>query len=249
MGAVFDKSTPAFAGSPSGAYTQPSELDYMAAWMRRKLVSGQHLFHQGDDHTHIYVVKSGFIRLYSLLDNGRCQVIGYKSPNEIVAFEHTAKHRFSAQAVTAAELRCLPTSTLYSVASSEPQILRWLYHAACAEISRAYALVLTIAKRDAESSVAAFIIEVDSRLAANSGSDFSTLPMLRGDIANYLGLTNETVSRVFSAFKKRRMIEVRGRHGIRLIDRAGLRAIAERVSNDRMADLFGDASVVPRRLP
>jgi len=249
MRAVFDKSTPAFASSLSGIYSLPIELDCVTAWMRRKLAARQHLFHQGDDHTHVYVVKSGFIRLYSLLDNGRSQVIGYKTPNEIVAFEHAATHRFSAQAVTEAELRCAPTSAFYNAASSDPQILRRLYNAACEEISRAHALVLTIAKRDAESSVAAFIIDADSRMAACNGGDFSALPMLRGDIANYLGLTLETVSRVFSMFKKRHMIEVHGRHGIRLIDRAALRAIAERIANDGVPGLFGAASIDARRLP
>jgi len=70
----------------------------------------------------------------------------------------------------------------------------------------------------------------------SANGDFVTLPMLRGDIGNYLGLTNETVSRIFTTFKKRRLIEVRGRFGIRLINRRALKAIAERIPSERKSD-------------
>ena len=210
------------------------ELDCSVPWSRRKLAPRQHIFHQGDEQTHVYVVKSGFVRLYSLLNNGRCQVIGFKSPDEFVAFEYGAKHRFSAQAVTATEMRSVPTAVFFAAASGDPQFLLKLYNVACEDLSRAHDLVLTIAKRDAEGSIAAFMIEVDARAAARDATgDFVPLPMLRGDIANYLGLTNETVSRIFTNFKKRRLIEVRGRYGIRLIDRRALRSIAEHIPSDR----------------
>lgn len=218
----------------SGTLPASLELDCSVPWSRRKLAPRQHIFHQGDDQTHVYVVKGGFVRLYSLLSNGRCQVIGFKSPDEFVAFEYGAKHRFSAQAVTATELCSIPMPIFFAAASGDPQFLLKLYNVACEDLSRAHDLVLTIAKRDAEGSIAAFMLEIDARAAARRGkNDFVSLPMLRGDIANYLGLTNETVSRIFTHFKKRRLIEVRGRYGIRLIDRRALRAISEHIPSDR----------------
>ncbi|MBI3703451.1 MAG: helix-turn-helix domain-containing protein [Rhizobiales bacterium] len=211
------------------------ELDCSVPWSRRKLAARQHIFHQGDEQSHVYVVKSGFVRLYSLLNNGRCQVIGFKSPGEFVAFEYGSRHRFSAQAVVATEMRSIPTAVFFAAASCDPQFLLRLYNVACEDLSRAHELVLTIAKRDAEGSIAAFMLEIDARAAARGKGDFVSLPMLRGDIANYLGLTNETVSRIFTHFKKRRLIEVRGRYGIRLLDRRTLRSIAEHVPSDRKA--------------
>src|SRR3989304_2308622 len=77
------------------------ELDCSVPWSRRKLAPRQHIFHQGDEQTHVYVVKSGFVRLYSLLNNGRCQVIGFKSPDEFVAFEYGPNNRVRGQAGTA----------------------------------------------------------------------------------------------------------------------------------------------------
>ncbi len=213
------------------------DLECSVPWSRRKLAPRQHLFHQGDNQSHVYVVKSGFIRLYSLLSNGRCQVIGFKSAHDFVAFEYSAKHRFSAQAVVATELRSVPMATFFAAASEDPQFLLRLYNNACEDLSRAHDLVLTIAQRDAEGSVAAFILQIDGRGGThNGGGEFVSLPMLRGDIANYLGLTNETVSRIFTTFKKRKLIEVRGRYGIRVTDRRALRSIADRVPSERQSN-------------
>lgn len=227
---------PAALRSNGAGRTFPAslELDCNVPWSRRKLAPRQHIFHQGDEQSHVYLVKSGFVRLYSLLSNGRCQVIGFKSSDDFVAFEFETKHRFSAQAVTATELCSIPLAVFFAAASDDPQYLLKLYTVACKDLSQAHDLVLTIAKRDAEGSIAAFMLEIDARAAARTvKGDFVSLPMLRGDIANYLGLTIETVSRIFTNFKKRRLIEVRGRYGIRLIDRRALRAIAEQIPSDR----------------
>ena len=230
---------------PEDASSLASALDSCVPCSRRKLAPRQHLFHQGDDCSHVYIVKSGFIRLYLLLDSGRCQVIGVRSPDELVAYEDRAKHRYSAQAVTAVELRSVPAATFLNTAGSDPQVLLKLYYAACEDLSRAHDLVLTIAKRDAESCVASFILDTHKRAVTRHENEFIALPMLRGDIANYLGLTNETVSRVFGAFKKRRMIEVRGRHGLRVLDRAALHAVAERVPSDRTPEPCDNVRIDP----
>jgi CRP-like cAMP-binding protein len=215
-------------------YSVSLQLDCSVPWVRRKIAPRQHVFHQGDEQTHVYVLKSGFVRLYSLLPNGRSQVVGFKSSGEFVAFEYAAKHRFSAQAVTAAEVRSVPTAVFFAAASRNPIFMLDLYNAACEDLSRTHDLVLTIAKRDAEGSIAAFVLEIDGRAGARHGKgEFMSLPMLRGDIANYLGLTIETVSRSFTHFKKAGLLELRGRYGIRLIDRRALRAIAERIPSER----------------
>ena len=65
--------------------------------------------------------------------------------------------------------------------------------------------------------MASFLLDAEARAAERGAKgDFISLPMLHGDLADYLGLTSETVSRIFTNFKKRGLIEVRGRHGVRL---------------------------------
>ncbi|MEI9805110.1 MAG: helix-turn-helix domain-containing protein [Pseudolabrys sp.] len=197
-------------------------------WTSRKVASRQHIFHQGDPQRYVYLVKSGFVRLYTLLSNGRCQIIGFKSADDYVALQYYPEHRFSAQAISTVELQCVPVAEFYAAASRDPQFMLKLFNVVGEDLFRAHDLVLTIAKRDAEGSLASFLLAIADRAAPNSKTEFVALPMRRGDIADYLGLTNETVSRIFTIFKKRGFIEVRGRHGIRLINRNGLRAVTDR---------------------
>jgi CRP/FNR family transcriptional regulator len=198
-------------------------------WTRRKLTPRQHVFLQGDDKSHVHLVKTGFLRLYALLSNGRRQIIGFRSAGDFVALESGSKYRYSAQAVSATELHSVSTSTFYAVASSDPRLLLRLYNLLCDNLAAAHDLVVTIAKRDAEESMAAFLLDIDARAPARKAKgDFVVLPMLRGDVADYLGLTSETVSRIFTNFKKRGYIEVRGRHGIRLTNRRALTEISDR---------------------
>jgi CRP-like cAMP-binding protein len=208
-------------------------------WSRRTLAPRQHVFLQGDDQSHVYIVRAGVVRLYTMLSNGRRQIIGFKSPGEYVALEYGSKHRYSAQAISATELRGVPTSVFYAAAANDPQFLLRLYNVVSASLSDAHDLVVTIAKRDAEESMAGFLLDFDARVSGRAATgDFIALPMLRGDVADYLGLTNETVSRIFTNFKRRGYIEVRGRYGIRLLNRQALRAISDRKAGDREAPVL-----------
>jgi len=198
-------------------------------WSRRKLAPRQHVFLQGDDKNHVHLVKSGYLRLYALLSNGRRQIIGFKTAGDFVALESGSTYRYSAQAVSATELHTVPISAFFTVAADDPQFLLRLYNMVCDNLSAAHDLVVTIAKRDAEESMAAFLLDIEARAPGRkTKGDFMSLPMLRGDVADYLGLTSETVSRIFTNFKKRGYIECRGRHAIRLINRRALREISDR---------------------
>lgn len=209
---------------------RPGELP----WRRRKLAPRQHAFLQGDDQSHVYLVKAGFLRLYATLSNGRRQIIGFKAPGDFVAVELGARHRYSAQAVSATELRSVSSTAFHAAASGNPDLLLKLYKVVCEDLSSAHDLVATIAKRDAEGSMAAFLLDIAARAPGRyAKNDFVPLPMLRGDVADYLGLTSETVSRIFTIFKKRGFIEVRGRHGIRLLNRRALREISTRNPAER----------------
>lgn len=199
------------------------------AWTRRKLAPRQHAFLQGDDKRLVYRVRSGHLRLYTTLSDGRRQIFGFKSPGDFVALETGAKYRYSAQAISAAELQSIPCTKFYAYFLADPDLLLKLYGLICADLSQAHDLVVTMGKRDAEESVANFLLGVDGRaLDRTAKGEFVAMPMLHGDVADYLGLTSETVSRVFTNFKKRGLIESRGRHVVRLINRPSLKAISER---------------------
>lgn len=198
-------------------------------WSRRKLAPRQHLFLQGDERHHVYRLRSGFLRLYATLNDGRRQIVAFKSAGEFVALEYGPKHRYSAQAVSTAELQYIPVAEFYAAAARDQELLLRVYRLVSADLSLTHDLLVTVGKRDAEESMANFLLGLETRTAAQGGkSEFILLPMLHGDLADYLGLTSETVSRIFTNFKKRGLIEVKGRHGIRLSNRRGLREIVAR---------------------
>lgn len=134
---------------------------------------------------------------------------------------------YCAQAMGPTELRCFALQPFLAVASGDPRFLLKLYESVSHDLSRAYELALSVGQRDAGSSVAAFLLGLEARARAQrEPSDFVALPMSRGDIADYLSISFETVSRVFTSFKKRGYIALFGRRGVRLIDRDSLRTIA-----------------------
>ena len=205
----------------------------MPTCSRRKLAPSQHIFLQGDPQSHIYFVKSGAVRLYELLRSGRRQIIGFKFPGEFIALGYDARHRFSAQAMKTTELRSFASAAFHAAAGNQSRILLKLYEAVAQDLSRAYELTLSVGQRDAKGSVAAFLLNVEARASgANGNAGILSLPA-RGDIADHLGLTLETVSRILTQLKRDGIVELHERGGVRLIDRATLKAAADGVSQER----------------
>lgn len=202
--------------------------------MRRKLMPRQHLFLQGDAQSHVYLVRSGAMCLYKLLRNGRRQIIGFKFPGEFIALGYDTKYRYCAQAIAETELRSFQTPAFHAAAVKDPQFLLKLYESVAGDLSRAYDQALSVGQRDAEANVATFLLNVETRAQTDDNGTLS-LPMSRADIADYLGLSLETVSRIFTGFKRRGLIDLAGRRGVRLIDRGTLRAVSNATHNDRPA--------------
>lgn len=200
---------------------------------RRKLTPSQHIFLQGDKQSHVYFVKAGAVRLYELLRSGRRQIVGFKFPGEFIALGYDAKHRFSAQAMKASELRSFASPAFHAAAANNSRFLLKLYEAVAKDLSRAYELTLSVGQRDAKGSVAAFLLNVEARAAnANGKTPILSLPP-RGDIADHLGLTLETVSRIVTQLKRDGIIELHARGGVRLINHAVLQAAADGVEQGR----------------
>lgn len=194
---------------------------------RRTLHSRQNLFLEGDPQTHVYLVKTGAMCLYRMLHNGRRQVIGFKLPGEFIALGYEPHYRFCAEAIGATELRSFQTWAFHAIAAADSRFLLKLYESVAKDLSRTQDQAVSVGQRDAEGSVAAFLLDLAARLSsADTGAPLS-LPMSRADIADYLGLSLETVSRVFTGFKRLGLVDLCGRRGVRLVDRGTLRSIAD----------------------
>lgn len=193
-----------------------------------RLDADQHLFQEGDAQKFVYRVRDGFIRVYKLFGNGQRRLLQLVAPGEFLGLGLKTNFPFSAQAITAAELCCISKAALQSHAAENAPLTYRLYAALSLELEAAQSFALMVSRRDPQRRLAAFLMMLSDR-NKQRGADPEVifLPMPRRDIADYLGLTNETISRILTKFRKRGLIEINGVRYIHIIDTAILTAMAE----------------------
>lgn len=193
---------------------------------KRTMEPAQHLFVGSDEQLHVYLIRSGAVCLYKMLRGGRRQIVAFKFAGDFIIPATNGPHRFSAQAMTAVELRVFPLALFRAAANEDARFMARLHEIAVAELCKAYDLISILGHHDAEASVAAFLLDVDGRAALHvGGAGAVILPMLRIDIADYLGLTHETVSRVLTSFKRKGLIDVGRGRTVRIKERSALAAL------------------------
>ncbi len=162
--------------------------------------AGTEIYAEGDWAGTLYQVVFGVVRVYRLLADGRRQICAFHMPGEIFGFETAAERHFFADAVNTVGLKALRPGT-------EAQLSHELLKLALTSLTRAHDHLLTVGRNDASGRVAAFLLEIADRQGTRD-IDAIDLPMSRLDIADYLGLTIETVSRVFTRFKDQGVIRL-----------------------------------------
>jgi CRP/FNR family transcriptional regulator, nitrogen fixation regulation protein len=134
------------------------------------------------------------VRTCKLLSDGRRQVGAFYLPGDVFGLEVGKEHQFSAEAIGNAAVIVVRRSAVISLAERDCEVARALWSYTARELRRVQEHVLLLVKT-AQQRVACFLLEMSKRLAATDALD---LPMARQDIADYLGLTIETVSRTMS---------------------------------------------------
>ncbi|SFQ19310.1 CRP/FNR family transcriptional regulator, nitrogen fixation regulation protein [Bradyrhizobium sp. Ghvi] len=156
---------------------------------------GRTIYIEGDSAEYVYQVMKGAARTHKLLSDGRRQIGAFHLPGDIFGFENGGVHRFSAEAVTQSTVRLIKRHTLDAIAQTDAVVWRTLLSITTIKLQHAENHMLLLGRKTALERVAAFLHEMDVRLMA---VDVMSLPMSRRDIADYLGLTIETVSRAVS---------------------------------------------------
>lgn len=180
------------------------------AILPRTLKAGRTLYHEGDEVERIYQVVSGVVRLTRMLENGRRQVIAFGYPGDIIGFPADGCHHTDCDALVDTTLRAFRRSAL-DHGDGDPALHMALLQAALREISAMQDHVMMLGRKSAAEKVASFLNVITSRHGTELGAYRQIeLPMCRGDIADFLGLTTETVSRAFTALRKAGVIALDG---------------------------------------
>lgn len=188
---------------------------------QRRLERGEHLYHAAERSRAMYVVAAGSFKSRMSLEDGRGQVIGFYLEGEVLGLDAigTGRHRVDVEALQDSEVSVVPIERIRDLA-----VQRELHSLLAEELARGHTLMAMLGALSAGERLAAFLLDLSRRRGerGEEGGSF-VLPMGRHEIGNHLGLTLETVSRMFSRFQEAGLIDVRHKN-VRIIDRAGLAA-------------------------
>jgi CRP/FNR family transcriptional regulator len=207
-----------------------SDLPRLEEIVRRKrpIQRGERLFRIGQDLSSIYVAREGAFKTITVSESGDEQVVGFHLAGELIGLDAlgTGQHRCEAIALTTAHVCEVPFQDLADVAAQLPSLQKQLLRVIGQNADRDHDHMDMLVRRQANERIALFLHGLSARLhhLGESGSHFK-LPMSREDIARFLGLAFETVSRGFTRLQEDSVISVLGRR-VEILDRVRLDRLA-----------------------
>jgi len=195
---------------------------------RTRVRKRESLYRPGDLFRAVYAIRLGTFKTTLLAEDGREQITGYHMAGEVVGLDGISNDRHACQAVALedSEVCVLPFNQLDALTHKIPLLRRNLYRFLAKDVCRDQDMMLLLGSRCAEERLALFLLDLADRQERRgySSSEF-VLRMTREEIASYLGLKLETVSRLFSHFQEIGLLQVQGR-AVKLLDLTRLRKLA-----------------------
>lgn len=198
-----------------------NDLDRLDITVRdkRTLDRGGVLYRDGDSFDALYVVRSGSLKTFVQDEAGDVQVLGFHLPGEIIGFDALAlnRHVSQAEALERSSICELPYARLQQVISEVPALHRQLMRVISREVIEEHRHLVMMGRQQAQEQLAIFLKSLANRYQRLQRDGVAlSLPMSRYDIANYLGLVVETVSRLFSRLEEMGVLEV-NRKSVRIL--------------------------------
>jgi CRP/FNR family transcriptional regulator len=178
------------------------------------LQKGDSVCHEGQPFTSLFALRTGSLKAYRLAADGKEQITGFYLPGELFGVDGIAqnRHMTTVMALETSSICEIPFSSLEQLSTLIPGLQRHVFKLMSQEIAQDQQLITLLSKNSAEQRIAALLLNLSRRSARlKLSSTALRLPMSRTDIGNYLGLTVETVSRIFSRFQKAGILEVQKR--------------------------------------
>lgn len=215
-------------GQSSAGLAHSGQLDALVALeqigTRKSFARDEEIYAEGEPAEFWYKVVSGTVRISKLFADGRRHIAEFCFSGECFGLDEPQKHEFSAEAVTDVILMRYPRRATAQLLDETPHLAHRLCDMALRDLAQAQARMLRLGRMTASERVASFLLELRERRDA---ARMIEVPMSRSDIADYLGLTIETVCRVLSAFKRSGAIAMADPHTIELHERGALEAVSE----------------------
>lgn len=206
----------------------PDEQRQLVAIMSSvEIAAHQPIFDEADSAEHVFNVTGGAVKIYKLLPDGRRQVTGFLLPGDFLGLTHKEAYAYSAEALVDTKLCRFPRRKLEKLLDDVPKLEQRLLGMASHELAAAQDQMMLLGRKSAKERLVSFLLMM-SGAATRHGKPGNpvSLPMNRSDIADYLGLTIETVSRTFTQLRTQKLIELVDEKQIRLLKPEALREIA-----------------------
>ena len=186
------------------------------------------VFREGDPAGRVFTLIDGFAKLTRLLPDGKQQVVGFRFAGDVIGYTTLKNYPFDAELLTDAKICRLDRGQLEALLRRYPKLERRMLDLCVQELTATQEQLVTVGRRSAEARVAAFLLSlVEASRRRGQPRQVLEMPMTRADIADFLGLTLETVSRSLTAFRKRGWIREPVHHRVELLDVPAITAMAE----------------------
>lgn len=210
------------------AALEPHELSEIEAIVGQvHAPAGTEIFMEGDPADHVFNVTSGAVRLYKLLADGRRQIVGFLLPGDFMGLAVRRTYAYGAETLIPTDLCRFRASDLRALFRAHPKVERRLLEMTGDELAAAQEQMMLLGRKTPVERLSTFLLDLGRRSRRWGGSDNPLhLPMSRTDIADYLGLTIETVSRTFTRLRRDGIVDLPETQIVQVRDRTALERLA-----------------------
>ncbi len=210
----------AFPAPPASLPVGSAAFDlFQGLGARMSFDRDEEIFGEGEAADLVYRVISGAVRTYRVLSDGRRQIGDFHLAGDLFGLEAGREHMFSAEAIGPCEILVCRRSALFGIAARSAELGQALWAQTALELERAQAHLMLLGRKSACERVATFLAALADR---HPGDREIVLPMSRQDIADYLGLTIETVSRTFTQLQSDGVIALKGCRHVQVLSHGAL---------------------------
>lgn len=215
----------------------------------REFAAGERLFRQEQPADHVFSLRAGHATLQRLTDDGRRQVLAFLFPGDFVGFTSEDRFHYEACAISSLQACRFERAALERLIGEFPEMDRKLRFTLTRAMDASFELLFSLGRKDAVQKVASLLWYVGYRQRKRGQVDNPVhLPMRRADIADFMGLTTETVSRAFTTLRQQGVIRLPDVNDVEVVDMARLREVGLVVAEPAPLTR-GDPDYYPRKKP